>query len=409
MSRSSWLKGTLLAAALVLGLAAKRSAAQTVVVGPRRRTVPLRRPSLFTRRRPFPTMPRPLLFLITRPGRFQLRGAGRFLLRRSAVGLLLRRGAVGQLLHPRTDRCDDRPPRPAAAPPGRQNSLLRLGARCDLRPGGRRRGAERRGLLQSGLPLSLRPVDPRTPTPRQWRAVGGCLAGGGKGQPVPAGHIRRQGICPFGELTVQRSCHGWRVAHPCGSDPRRMPIWLRWLSDSWRKWISCAPKWPRLRRENLQLRQQAGYWQSRHADAVRRIAAVGTGKSSNSAVRSASCKPNSLDAAPRSNPAATAPMNWTTPPTPSPSVHADDNPVSPLPDAAITATCPRGSSSLTCPKQNNICPSCGQPLKACGSEDSEQLEIEITRLSPRDPSTAVSADLCLSGAAHLSRRRQQPS
>src|SRR5271169_6850635 len=29
-----------------------------------------------------------------------------------------------------------------------------------------------------------------------------------------------------------------------------------------------------LRRENLELRQQAGYWQSRHADAVRRIAAL---------------------------------------------------------------------------------------------------------------------------------------
>src|SRR6266849_8762822 len=30
----------------------------------------------------------------------------------------------------------------------------------------------------------------------------------------------------------------------------------------------------RLRRENLELRQQAGYWQSRHADAVRRIGAL---------------------------------------------------------------------------------------------------------------------------------------
>src|SRR5712671_1384365 len=29
-----------------------------------------------------------------------------------------------------------------------------------------------------------------------------------------------------------------------------------------------------LRRENLELRQRAGYWQSRHADAVRRIAAL---------------------------------------------------------------------------------------------------------------------------------------
>src|ERR1700730_19041151 len=30
----------------------------------------------------------------------------------------------------------------------------------------------------------------------------------------------------------------------------------------------------RLRRDNLELRQQAGYWQSRHADAVRRIATL---------------------------------------------------------------------------------------------------------------------------------------
>src|SRR5215470_46400 len=29
-----------------------------------------------------------------------------------------------------------------------------------------------------------------------------------------------------------------------------------------------------LRRENLELRQQAGYWQSRHADAVRRLVAL---------------------------------------------------------------------------------------------------------------------------------------
>ena len=29
-----------------------------------------------------------------------------------------------------------------------------------------------------------------------------------------------------------------------------------------------------LRRENLELRQQAGFWRSRHADAVRRIAAL---------------------------------------------------------------------------------------------------------------------------------------
>ena len=30
----------------------------------------------------------------------------------------------------------------------------------------------------------------------------------------------------------------------------------------------------KLRRENLELRQQAGYWRSRHTDAVRRVAAL---------------------------------------------------------------------------------------------------------------------------------------
>jgi hypothetical protein len=79
-------------------------------------------------------------------------------------------------------------------------------------------------------------------------------------------------------------------------------------------------------------------------------------KTNSSAVRSANCKPNSLDAAPKSKPRATVPTNSKIPPTPRPNVHADDNPVSRLPAAAITATCPCVSSSLTLPKPNNSAP-----------------------------------------------------
>src|ERR1700730_3916027 len=36
----------------------------------------------------------------------------------------------------------------------------------------------------------------------------------------------------------------------------------------------CRAEVAGLRRENLELRQQVGYWRSRHADAVRRVAAL---------------------------------------------------------------------------------------------------------------------------------------
>ena len=85
MSRSSWLWGTLLAAALVLGLTAERSAAQTVIVGPAPTISYYAAPAVsysaapvvsYMPRRPFPLRPRadglPILYrrrpsLITLP------------------------------------------------------------------------------------------------------------------------------------------------------------------------------------------------------------------------------------------------------------------------------------------------------------------------------------------------------
>jgi len=55
----------------------------------------------------------------------------------------------------------------------------------------------------------------------------------------------------------------------------------------WRKVDQLRAEWPQLRRENLELRTQAGYWRSRHDRAVQVVAAiVGTGNEQ-LAVRSA--------------------------------------------------------------------------------------------------------------------------
>src|ERR1700730_2840520 len=59
-----------------------------------------------------------------------------------------------------------------------------------------------------------------------------------------------------------------------GSDTRNPTSAVLLLAQLSQEVASLRAEVARLRRENLELRQQAGYWQSRHADAVRRIAAL---------------------------------------------------------------------------------------------------------------------------------------
>jgi transposase len=131
-----------------------------------------------------------------------------------------------------------------------------------------------------------------------------------------------------------------------------------------------------LRRENLELRQQAGYWQSRHADAVRRIAAL---EQENEQLRgenrklqaerfgrrsekhSASDRSNELD-----DPADAKPKR-----------PRGRQPGQPAPKRRDYSHLPTREQVIDLPEAEQICPACGLPLKACGSEDSEQLEIEI--------------------------------
>ena len=131
----------------------------------------------------------------------------------------------------------------------------------------------------------------------------------------------------------------------------------------------------RLRRENLELRQQAGYWQSRHADAVRRIAAL---EQENEQLRgevrklqaerfgrgsekqSGSDRSNELE-----DPADAKPKR-----------RRGRQPGQPAPQRRDYSHLPMREQFIDLPEAEQTCPHCGLPLKACGTEDSEQLEIE---------------------------------
>ena len=107
-----------------------------------------------------------------------------------------------------------------------------------------------------------------------------------------------------------------------------------------------------LRRENLELRQQAGYWRSRHADAVRRMAAL---EQENEQLRGEIRKLQAERFGRRSekqSAAAIARMISMTPRKTSRNVNAVGSPVSRLRHVAITAICPLGSRRSTCRKPN---------------------------------------------------------
>src|SRR5712691_1463064 len=133
----------------------------------------------------------------------------------------------------------------------------------------------------------------------------------------------------------------------------------------------------RLRRENFELRQQAGYWQSRHADAVRRIAvleqeneqlrgeirklqAQAFGRKSEK--QSPSDRSNQLD-----DPNEAMPSR--------PRGHQRGHPGHRRRDYSHLPI--RTEPARELPQAERVCANCGLPLVACGIEEAEQLEIEI--------------------------------
>ena len=132
-----------------------------------------------------------------------------------------------------------------------------------------------------------------------------------------------------------------------------------------------------LQRANLELRQQAGYWQSRHADAVRRIAAL---EQENDYLRGENRKLQAERFGRRSEKQAGRDRsnNLDDPTQAKPKRQRGRQPGQPAPQRRDYSHLPAREQFIDLPEAEQICPQCGLPLKACGSEDSEQLEIEIT-------------------------------
>jgi transposase len=142
----------------------------------------------------------------------------------------------------------------------------------------------------------------------------------------------------------------------------------------------------RWRRENLELRQQAGYWQSRHADAVRRIAALEKenehlrGENRKLQTQAFGRKSEKQSCSDRSNqlddPSETK--------TSRSRGHQRGRPGHRRRDYSHLPV--RTDPPRELPEAERVCPDCGSPWVACGTEEAEQLEIEIViyrRVTPR--------------------------
>ncbi len=130
-----------------------------------------------------------------------------------------------------------------------------------------------------------------------------------------------------------------------------------------------------LRRENLELRRQAGYWESRHADAVRRIAAV---EQENEQLRGEKRKLQAERFGHRSEKQSRSDRSneLEDPADATPKRPRGRQPGQPAPPRRDYSHLPTREQFLDLPEAAQVCPACGLPLRACGTEDSEQLEIE---------------------------------
>ena len=131
-----------------------------------------------------------------------------------------------------------------------------------------------------------------------------------------------------------------------------------------------------LRRENLELRQQAGYWRSRHADAVGRITAL---EQENEQLRGEIRKLQAERYGRRSEKQSCSDRSneLHDPTDDQPRRRRGRQPDQDAPRRRDYSHLPIREQTLDLSKQQQVCPHCGKPLKACGTEDSEQLEIEV--------------------------------
>ncbi len=218
---------------------------------------------------------------------------------------------------------------------------------------------------------------------------------------VPVSELGRLDACSpsqpssiLGQAMVVMDCQRLPVSVLTGSSPE--PIGL---VDDWRKEVEeLRAIVERLQRENLEFRQQAGYWKSRHRDALQRITELEQkveqlegekrqlqadlfGKSTENTTRSD--RSNDLDD-PQDD--SQGPLR-----------KRGQQPKNPGPKRRDYSHLPvRRTSSPYCLPSNVCVPIAARPLLPHGdTEDSEQIEIEVRCLPPGDSSAALPADLYL--------------
>jgi transposase len=132
----------------------------------------------------------------------------------------------------------------------------------------------------------------------------------------------------------------------------------------------------RLQRENLELRQQVGYWKSRHADALARMAKLqeenehlrGENRKLQAKIFGRSTeKQASKD---RSN-------DLEDPAEKPPQRQRGQQPGNPGPKRRDYSHLPVRAETVVLPEDQRVCPDCGQAMTACGTQDSERLEVDV--------------------------------
>lgn len=168
---------------------------------------------------------------------------------------------------------------------------------------------------------------------------------------------------------------------PCPVGPSDSSTELIALVEDLRRQVSALhTKVDRLERENLELRQQVGYWKSRHRDALDRVAAweqkVGRLEGEKRQLqadlfgRRSEAQPGNDRSHDRDDPRDDSQT---------PKRNRGQQPGNPGPKRRDYSHLPVREESLELPPEQCVCPCCGLPLRHLSdTEDSEQIEIEVS-------------------------------
>jgi transposase len=155
--------------------------------------------------------------------------------------------------------------------------------------------------------------------------------------------------------------------------------WVNLLEDLRHDVAALRSRVDHLERENLGLRQQAGYWQSRHRDALRRIGEL------EQQVEHLQCEKRQVQAHLFGRRSETTALkdrsNHLDDPqddSPRPARKRGQQADNPAPKRRDYSSLPVREVFVDLPHERCVCPDCGQPLRLRGdTEDSEQIEIDV--------------------------------